>query len=439
MKKGQRKFWIPALLTLLVLAAVFGCFAGQKIHAKSKLTSALNHVFSQLEERFDGDPLLILARCYHPEGQYTADLEAVTSQEPLGTITYNMRVDVDSKTHQVSADGIAHTESQEINLSLYLDPVFIAVSSDELVAGEYYGITYDTFAADIRKVPLLDFLISDTLIQRWDASMKEVQKKISKEYPQPQIPEFQEQEFRKLLLGVAAMPCQLQKTDIVMEGQTLECDELDYAIRADQTGWLLSKLAGEKHEGNIGANLSFYLYGDDLVRITLSGTAEETPFQYCVDLSLDPQHSPLTLTGSYGTSESLSVAVSTQSDENRYAESWDIHTVSEGTEQDHSFAFDWDPHSGLLNFRSGKLSAPLALVLQECENGLQLETKDLGFLMGLILQDEAVPTSRIPGVLTISKGSAIETPSYKNLDAWSMQDFLTLLASIGSLIGIRLE
>lgn len=87
MKKGQRKFWIPALLTLLVLAAVFGCFAGQKIHAKSKLTSALNHVFSQLEERFDGDPLLILARCYHPEGQYTADLEAVTSQEPLGTIT----------------------------------------------------------------------------------------------------------------------------------------------------------------------------------------------------------------------------------------------------------------------------------------------------------------------------------------------------------------
>lgn len=439
MKKEKRKFWIPALLTLLVLSVVFGCLAGQKIHAKSKLTSALNHAFSQIEERFDGDPLLILAKCYNPEGQYTANLEAVTSQDLLGTITYNMSVNVDSKAHQVSADGTARTESQAINLSLYLDPVFMAVSSDELVAGEYYGITYDTFAADIRKVPLLDFLINDTLVQNWDASIKGIQKKVGKTYPQPKIPELHEQEFRKLLLGIAAMPCQLQKTGIVIEGKTLECDQLNYVISADQTGWLLTKLAGEKRESNIGANVSFYLCEDALVRITLSGTAEETPFQYCMDLSLDPQYSPLTLTGSYGTSESMSVTVSTQSEENRYAESWDIHTVSEGREQDHSFAFDWNPYSGLLNFRSRKLSAPFSLILQGTENGLRLETKDLGFLVGLILHEEAVPASQISGVLTVSKGSAIETPSYKNLDAWSMQDFLTLLAGVGSLIGIRLE
>ncbi len=439
MKKGKRRYWIPALALLLVLAVAFGCFAGRKIRAKSKLTSALNQVFSQLEERFRDDPLLIAAGCYNPEGKYTADMKAAVSQELLGTITYNMAVGADLKAHQVSAVGTAYTEKQAINLSLYLDPDFMAVSSDELVAGEYYGITYDTFASDIRKIPLLDFIINDTLLERWDASVQEIQEKISREYPRPQFPELHDKEIRKLLLGIAAMPCQLQKADIVMGENRLPCTELDYAIGGDQIGWVLSKLTGDMYESISDANFSFYLYENALVRFTLSGTAEETPFQYCFDLNLNPLHDPLTITGNHGTSQSLSVAVSTQSIENRYAESWDIHTISGGKEQDHSFAFDWDPRSGALSFRSRQLSSPLSLNFQKTENGLRLETEDLGFLMGRLLQEEEVHTSKTSGVLTISKGSAIETPPYKNLDTWSMQDFLTLLAGIGSLIGIRLE
>lgn len=439
MKKGKVKYWIPALLMLLALAAIFGGFAGRKIIFKSKLTSALNQVFSQLGKRFEDDPLLIVAKCYDPEGKYSTHMEAVARQELLGTITYNMTIDVDSKTHQIRTDGTAQSGKQTVDLLLYLDPDFMAVSSGELVAGEYYGITYDSFTSDLRKIPMLDFIVNDAVLERWDASIQEIQEKVSQEYPLPQLPELREEEIRKLLLGIAAMPCQLQKSEIIMDGKTLACTELDYTIGGEQIGRVLSKLIGDGYTGSTDVICSFYLYEDSLVRVAFSSAAGEDPFRYCVDLGLDPLHDPLSLTGNYGTSQSLSATVSTQSAENRYAESWDIHTVSEGKEQDHSFAFDWEPHSGLLNFRCGKLSAPLSLILQGNENGLRLETKDLGFLIGLLLQEEEAHSSQISGVLTISKGAAIEAPAYKNLDAWSMQDFLTLLAGVGSLMGIRLD
>lgn len=439
MKKGKVKYWVPALLMLLALAAVFGGVAGRRICAKSKLTSALNHVFSQLGERFENDPLLIAAKCYDPEGKYSSHLEAAARHDLLGTITYNMTVDVDRRAHQVRADGTAQTGKQTVNLLLYLDPDFMAVSSDELMAGEYYGITYDTFASDLRKIPMLDFIVSDALLERWDASVQEIQEKVSRESNLPQIPEVRNEELRKLLLGIAAMPCQVLKSDIIVDGENLACTELDYTIAGEQIDRVLSRLAGDGYVGSTDVVCSFYLHEDSLVRVTFSGTAEEQPFLCCMDLGLDPLHDPLSLTGSHGASQSLSVTVTTQSTENRYAESWDIYTVSEGKEKDHSFAFDWEPHSGLLNFRCGKLSAPLSLILQGTENGMRLETKDLGFLIGLLLQEEEADSSQVSGILTISKGSAIEVPAYKNLDEWSMQDFLTLLAGVGSLMGIQLE
>lgn len=439
MKKENRRYWIPALLILLVLAVVFGGAAGRKISAKSQLTSALSHVFTQLEERFQDDPLLIMAEYYDPEGKYTAEVDAAVSQDMLGTITYRMTVDTDLKAHQFRGKGAAQTGKQDFDLSLYLDPNFMAVSSDELIAGEYYGITYDTFASDLRKIPLLDLIISDTLLNRWDDSVQEIQDQVSREYPLPQLPAFNQGELRKLLLGVAAMPCELHKTEISIGKRTLSCSELDYTINVDQVAWLLSSLTGDTYENDGTVHFSFYLYKDALVRFSLSGMTGETPFQYCFDLDLDPLNDPLTLTGSHGDAQSLSVTVATQRSESRYAESWDIHTVAEGNEQDRSFSFDWDPQSGALNFRSGKLPAPIALNLRKTQSGVRLETEDLLSLIRLLLQENGVSTAKSAAVLTISRGSAIETPTFKNLDQWSMQDFLTLLAGAGSLIGIRLE
>lgn len=439
MDKKKHRYWIPAVLILLVLAVVFGGRAGQKLKAKSMLTSGLGNTFSQLSQRFEGDPILILAECYHPEGKYTADMEMVTNQETLGTITYNMRVGVDLSAHQISATGIVKTSKQSMDLSLYLDPQFMAVSSDELAAGEYYGITYDTFSSDLRKIPLLNAIVNDTVLSRWDDSVQGIQAQVSRDYPRFQIPEFRQGEIRKLLLAVAAMPCQIQKADILAGEQTISCTELNYSISGEQMARVLSSLTGEKFEKDCTVYFSFYLYEDALVRFNLSGTTGETAFQYCFDLGRNPLENPLTLTGSYGTEKSLSVTVSTQNSGNRYAESWDIRTISSGKEQNHSFAFDWKPENGALNFRTQKMSLPINVIFRKTESGLRLETGDLQSLLEPLLDEDWESTDPISSVFTISKGSYMETPDYKNLDQWSMQDFLTLLAGVGSLVGIRLE
>lgn len=438
----KRRYWVPALLILLALGAVFVGAAGHKIRAKSRLTTALSQVFSQLEERFHNDPLLILLECYDSEGKYTAELEAAASQEMLGTITYKMTVEADLKAHRFAANGVAQTSREEMDLSLYMDPDFMAVSSDELVAGEYYGITYDTFAADFRKIPLLDFIVNDTVLSRWDAYVQTVHRQVCRDYPMPQIPQLSEGEIIKLLLGVAAMPCQLQSTDIVMGEKTLSCTELDYAINGEQIAWALSALTGEAFDSDTAFLFSFYLCEDALVRFSVSGTTGKTPFRYCVDLNQNPLQDPLTLTGSYGTAQSLSVTVSTRNSASRYEESWDIHTIREGEEQDHSFDLNWNLQTGALTFRSSQLALPITVNFQKSGDGLRLETQDLRSLLEPLLYPEAATSaaqSKISGVVTISRGSAISKPAYKNLDQWSMQDFLTMLAGAGSLVGIRLE
>lgn len=438
----KRRFWVPALLLLLALAAVFGGAAGRKIRAKSKLAAALSQVFSQLEDRFQNDPLGILLECYDPDGQYAVDLEAATSQDMLGTVTYKMTVNGDLKAHRFSAEGVAQTPREAIDLSLYLDPDFMAVSSDTLVAGAYYGITYDTFAADLRKIPMLDFIVNDGVLSRWDASVQTIRQLVCREYPIPQIPQLGEGELVKLLLGVAAMPCQLQSADIVMGERTLSCTQLDYAISGEQVAWAMSALTGESYDSGSSFLFSFYLCGDGLVRFTISGITGETPFRYCVDLNQNPLQDPLTLTGSYGSEKSLSVTVSTEQRDSRYEESWNIRTVGEGEERDCSFALNWNLQTGALTFRSPQLAAPVTVNFQKTENGLRLETQDLRSLLDPLFFLDTVPSvarSKIPGVLTIAKGTPIDTPAYKNLDQWSMQDFLTMLAGAGTLIGIRLE
>ncbi len=441
MEKKKRRYWLPALVLLLIMAVVFGGMAGRKLKAKTQLTAALRKAFSQLEERFQGDPLLILAEYYHPEGKYTANMEAVTNQEILGTITYDMTVSADLNAHQIRAEGIARTPKQSIDLSAYLDSSFMAVSSDELANGDYYGITYDTFASDLRKIPLLDFIVNDAVLDRWNDSIQEIQGWVCREYPQPKLPELNGQEIQKLLLGIAAMPCQIRSGDIMIGTERLTCDELDYTINAEQITGVLSRFMGEKYGAETSAYFSFYLYGDTLVRVSLTGTSGGAPFQYCFDLNQDPTRDPLTLTGSYGNAQSISVQVSTQSSESHYVESWEIHTIGEGIEKDHSFSFDWVPQNGAMIFRSNQLPAPVFFNFQKTEQGLRLETEDLISLFQLVNQAETISSNAAKAacVLTISKGADIETPGYKNLDQWSMQDFLTLLAGVGSLVGIRLE
>ncbi len=442
--EGKKFNWwlvvVPVILLLAALIICLGNFVQKQIAPKAVLTSALSKAFAQLEDRFQGDPLLILADTYDPEGKYTADVELAAENEILGTVVYDMTVQTNSSAHQISAAGAAKTSGQTLDLSLYMDADFMAVASDGLVDGNYYGITYDTFASDLRKVPLLNFLINDNLLDKWDDSVQSIQAQISRSYTQPMKADISKEEMYKVLLGIAALPCEVGETSVVLNETAITCKKLDYQISGEQIGSLLSQLTSGTYSGDATVIVSFYLHEDTVVRIALSGAAGASVFQYSLDLGMNPSENPLTLQGSNGRSD-FAITVTTQNSGDRYAEAWDIRKTAGGAAQNHSFAFDWNPQSGALELRTGTLREALSLNLSETEQGFRLATDDILQLIKAVDPESQITRKATPMActMTVEKGSQITVPGYKNLDQWSMEDFLTLLGGIGSLIGIKID
>lgn len=412
-----------------------------RVAPKAVLTSALNDLFSQLEQRFQNDPLLIVAGSLDPEGKYTIDIELETEKELLGPVAYDMKVRTDGTTHQLFADGTASTSSKAVDFSLYLDTNFMAVSSEDLVKGQYYGITYDTFAADIRKIPLLNILISDSLLQKWEASVQEIQANMRRTYALPSIPETSSGDVRKALLGIAALPCKTQTCDIPLDDTTVTGYQLDFSVSGQQMEQLLLLIDDSPETGNGTAVVSFYLFEQSVVQIVLRYEAAESVLQYSLDLGLHPMDNLLTLQGTQskdGQDDIWILAVETQQGENRYTETWNIR---KGSSTPVSVAYDWNPLSGDLTLKTSMSAEPCSLNMTETENGFRLATDNLSCLMRALSLDgqSAQKDDKVSCDMAVRKGSEIVTPAYKNLDQWSMEDFLVLLNGVGSLLGIRVQ
>lgn len=444
MEKRKFKLWllvIPVLLILVILTAVFWDAILIHVAPKMVLTSALTKAFSQLEERFQDDPLLILARSIDPEGKYTADMALETEKEILGKVTYDMTVQTDGVSHQLFAKGLAKTADKTLNLSLYMDAGFMAVSSEDLVKGNYYGITYDTFASDLRKIPLLNLMVSDSLLSQWDASVQGIREQMNRTYALPKLPQTSQEDVRKLLLGIVAMPCEIEKCSVLLDGNAITCHKLEYRVSGKQVGELLSQATGGAYLEDTVVTASFYLYQKAIVKMMLSCEDGESAINYGISLGLNPTEDVLTLQGiesNNGQYDEFIANVTTQRGENSYAETWNIHKTAEGVDKKISFSFEWNPTSGAMVLKSG--ASTVSLNLTETENGFRLVTDDLAQLMQIAMQNAQTSTkdSKVKCTMTVAKGSEIITPAYKNLDQWSLEDFLVLLGGIGSLFGINI-
>ena len=184
MEKRKHRWWIllfPVLLAVVILIAVFWDTVSVYIAPKAVLSAALKNAYSQLETRFSDDPLLILAGTLEPASRYTADAQVCVENALLGNVEYDVQLRTDGGLHQLCVDGTAVTSDKQLDLAWYMDPEFMAVSSDGLVGGNYYGITYDTFAKDIRSIPLISFFISDKMISQWDVAIQTIREQVSRD------------------------------------------------------------------------------------------------------------------------------------------------------------------------------------------------------------------------------------------------------------------
>lgn len=433
----KRKWWLLLLPVILLAAVLTGIFWDEiviRIAPKTVLTSALTKTFHSLEERFRDEPLRILAKNIDSDGKYTADVKMDTSYQLLGNSSYDMTVWVDLPAHQVLADGVIENGGKDLELSLYLDQDFMAVSSQELLQGDYYGINYESFASDIRSIPMLSFLIPEATLQEWEASILELREQMNRDCTLPKFPEITEDDLQKVMLGVLTFPCEVEREKVPVNGMTLDCYKLTYSASGAAVCEILGYIMDTQEAADGSVSASFFLCEKTLVKADFSGTAGENSVFYSLELGTDAAADPLSVQAARnenGKQTDVTVKVHTQRSEQDFLETWDI---SNG-EKEISVAYRWTPIIGDLELRIDDMQEPILLNLSETENSFCISTEDFGQLLDA-LDPKDKERGAIACIMTVSKGSSIEVPSYNNLDQWSLEDFLKLLSGIGSLVGL---
>lgn len=395
------------------------------IAPKTVLTSAITDVYASLKSRFSDSPLWLIAKGYDEKGCNTIQMKLDTSNEILGDISYKMMVQTDMKNQQILAEGVASTQNADLDMSVYLNSEFIALTSEDLLDGGFYGITYDTFAEDLHHFPMIEFLIPNATIRKWDESLQVVQQKMSNPYELPEIPDITEDDMRMLLLGVLALKSEVSKNEFDVNGQRVNGYQITYSERGEKVQDLLQFVLKTQEQEGAEIIASFYLFEKRLSRVELHGISGAASIDIDISLGTDVQKDDLLLKISKtenGVSTDNSIMIRTGREEDWYHET----IVFNGS----SVSYDWHPENGdMILYLPGKDT--IRMQLYPCESGFQLHTLDFAEIIGFS------DTAEYDCVMKIEKGSYVEMPGFKNLDKWSFQDFTILLTGIGSLLGIQ--
>ena len=339
-------------------------------------------------------------------------------------VQYDMQVQTDLTSNQILADGTIRIDGKALNLSAYLDKEFAAITSEDLFKGGYYGITYDTFSSDVRSFPLLSRLIPSATLSKLDSSVEKLQVYMNRTRQIPQLPEVQEEDIHKLILGLLVLKSDIHKETLTVDGQSLECLRFDYSATGEQAGTLLGYLmdTGGLSQGDI--NASFYLYGKTLVASAVTAGQGRTG-QPQTGFGAGRGAGRCVHCGrKVGKRGKVRVFYKIGA---RGADGAHTETAAFGTQ---SISCDWQPKTGDMVLT---LPGKIAHFPESFSGAGRFPNPDKGFcgLIGINSQ------KGFDSTMTVRKGSAITTPKYKNLDEWSLDDLLVLLGSIGGLLGFK--
>lgn len=417
----KKKKWLLLLIpAVLLLAAALVWFL--YLSPRMTLSNAADDALSMLEQRLGESPVPILAKGYDENGRNTTSLELTVSDG----VQYDMQVQTDLTTNQVLADGTIQIDGKALNLSAYLDKEFAAITSEDLLGGGYYGITYDTFSSDVRSFPLLSRLIPSATLSKMDSSVEKLQVFMNRTRQIPRLPDVQQEEdIHKLMLGLLVLKSDVHREMLTVDGESLECLRFDYGATGEQAGTLLAYLmdTGGLSQGDITA--SFYLHDKTLVAVRCDGRAGENRAALRLELGQDAAQGDVSIAVEKlenGEKSAFSYKIGAREADGAHTE-----TIAFGTQ---SISYDWKPETGdMVLTLPGK--SPISLNLSQAQDGFRIQTKDFAALIGINSQ------KGFDSTMTVRKGAAITPPDYKNLDEWSLDDLLILLGSIGGLLGFK--
>jgi len=433
----KKWFWIVMVLLLAGVVLAFSFWDVIVIYTapKSVLSKALNNAMEDLVSRFESSPVSILSGHLDSKGQYTGVMRLQTSNPMLGPVNYDMTVRADTHENRISAEGVVCTEQNDLDMSVYLDREFMALSSEDLLKGAYYGITYKTFPEDIRSIPLISMFIGENVLTQWDASVSSIAKSMNATYQAPEVPQLSSEDVLKAMTAVMLLPSKVEQVEMPVWGVTDRCYRISYSAKGEQVGQVLGYLmdAGDGSDAQVIA--SFYIWDEQLLMMHVQGNVGDNSIR----CALEFMDSPVTRTIRFAIKkgmeeEGFCLRHKAQSSDGYLHETWSMYPNFEAAGEGNVFQYRWEPTKGEMVI-SAKPS--VTLNISETEDGLQIQTDHFEWLLDAVSGDTPDPDAEsIACTIQLKKGAVIATPEYKNLSQWSLDDLLVLLGGFGSLIGI---
>ena len=438
---GKKK-WILLLLTLLLAAAavIFSFWDALAIYIfpKSVLKKALAEVTSELQTRYSQSPVSMFIKYMNSDGLYTAGMELDTQNQLLGAISYNMTLNADTAENRILGQGIVATAESDLDLSVYLDRDFAALSSEDLLSGTYYGITYDTFPKDIRGIPLISLFIGESVLSEWDTSVRNLQQVMNASYRLPEMPEISPKDMQQAMMAVMLLPSRVERVEMPVFGVYTDGYRISYSAKGEQVGQVLGYLMDTNDYENAQVNASFYVYNNQLVMMQIQGKSGENQIHCALEMMLEENsHTLRLLINDQGEETGMCLRHTAENQNGYLHENWMIFSDFEGRKEPREISYRWEPVMGELMLSPQN---PVVLNIFEKNQILHIQTDHFERLLDLIAGNgSSAKKEAINCSITLQNGIPITVPEYKNIHEWTLEDLLVLLGGVGSLFGLKVN
>lgn len=432
--RKSRWHWVVYGMLLIFLVAFFllrdGIF--HQAAPKVMLSTAMEATFRQLNERFAQDPLYYLLTQQNADGKYRAELSLDLAGNTAKPIQTRAEIALDLLGNQASVRSTIRREDFTWNLNGYMDRDFLAVSAPEWIDDRYYGVHYDTFVEDIMSIPLLNLLIPDKVIYRWDQGIQSVQEIANRDYKQFVQPRWAAIDWNALPLALVSFPCLVEQRSFSQDGKHYDCQTLTYRFDGSQMKRLYPK-AHCSDDAKISASL--YLYGKQWISLMVDHMEHGNLTQYAFYFGENPATDDLILERR-DPEKTTRISVST----NNYTDrSMQMIQITEG-EKTSELCYTWMPETESWQVKNDQ-NVCADLKLMPNPSGFRLECDDFVQFLKLLRMDTSSLELReisVNGWISVANGSQMMAPTYTNIRDCTLEDVLKLAQNLGKYLGFQI-
>lgn len=442
----MKRKWLIALAAVLtaVLAGIF-CFRDAlmvRLFPKMVLSKAIGETFAQLDERYAHSPVHLLAAALDRSGCQKISMKLDTATQFMGAAHYDLELQTQLSPNRIQGTGTVSTGAGIMDLSLYMDETFFAVSSDSLTARTYYGITYDTFPQDIRSYQLLSLLAGEDVISGWEDSIAGFSELMACSYT---LPEWTAEDIRTALMGVLSLEPEVKAGEekncctVTFREDGDDIAEAAQAYLSQVPEALASLIRAMKEADDCEVLVTFYLNELQLTQVDAGITMDSAAYRISAVFQENDTIALELFSHDGEDLERTELTVSTQSDAETYRENISVIRTLNGVQSRTNADYSWDLSSGdmALDLLLDGHSHAIRLNLTGEGESVTLSCQEFEKIVSILTEKEnSRPTIC---TLTVSPGEPIaEVPEYRDLSEWSMEDFMLLISRLGGLVGIKL-